>query len=572
MKLKNQKGTAMKKRFVVLMGAVVIAASGGFAGPQHSVYADAVKTETAPAPNEGTVQTSPAAAVQAAAPLTYADLLARKQLSQIVTLAFAFADSDIDYSSYLGAVYAGKSLAEAAGVAPGDLNDQLMASVRQTVQAEVASGSLTATEGEQAVTSLSSAISAAVSGSLDPAARLSATDAGQNLVQLHLSRIVPNTAVYIEGSAADLLQAMQAGQSLAEAAGLSADALSDQLDSQLFADLDNAVQSGKLLAADAEARKTEGAKAIREAVSTPSYDKADTAWMDRFGAQLVARKLDSAERLAAVLSSKDYSDVLEALAQGQTLADATGISEADLAEQLGSPIRQAIDAAWLNGSLSRQAADQWKTKADEALNRLIRGEAPAGSPQADAAIAQGSTRNIVKTSASYAGLAYEDLKQAVASGQTLVQATGLTEEELLGTLKAEADSYIAEAALSGRLDRSAEQATREEAYKLIRSAIETTGYAGKVDAQLYGSELASRIVEQAAETAGVNASELLEALAQGYPLSAAAHTDKDSLIYSLLRSANQEINGLAGDGRITDEESARLKSDYMSSLLELLAK
>ncbi|RKN81997.1 hypothetical protein [Paenibacillus ginsengarvi] len=562
----------MKKRFVVLMGAVVIAASGGFAGPQHSAYADAVKSETAPASNEGAVQTSPAATVQAAAPLTYADLLVHKQLSQIVTLAFAFADSDIDYSSYLGAVYEGKSLAEAAGVSPGDLNDQLTASVQHTVQAEVAAGSLTATEGEQAVTSLSSAISAAVSGSLNQAARLSATDAGQDLVQLHLSRIVPNTAVYIEGSAADLLRAMQAGQSLAEAAGLSADALSDQLDSQLFADLDNAVQSGKLLAADAEARKAEAAKAIREAVSTPSFDKVNTVWMDRFGAQLVARKLDSAERLAAVQSSKDYSDVLEALAQGKTLADATGISEADLAEQLGSPIHQAIDASWLNGSLSRQAADQWKAKADEALNRLIRGEAPAGSPQADAAIAQGSTRDIVKASASYASLSYEDLKQAVASGQTLVQATGLTEEELLGTLKAEADSYIAEAVLSGRLDRSAEQATREEAYTLIRSAIETAGYAGKVDAQLYGSELASRIVEQAAETDGVNASELLEALAQGYSLSSAAHTDKDSLIYSLLRSANQEINGLAGEGRITDEESAQLKSDYTSSLLELLAK
>ncbi|WP_379215393.1 hypothetical protein [Paenibacillus sp. GCM10012303] len=569
MELNNQKGTTMKKRFAVLMGAVVFAAAGGFAGPLHPAYADTVKTETVSVSNEGTIR-EVAVSSQTAGPITYADLLVRKQLSQIVTLASAYADSDIDYSSYLESVYSGKSLAEAAGVSPGDLYDQLMASYRQTVEAEVAAGYLTGTEGDQAVQALSSAVSAAVSGSWDQDSRLSVTDAGQDLVQLHVNRIVPNAAIFIEGSSAGLLQALLAGQSLAEATGLSADSLSAQLESQLSADLDQAVRSGKLRAEDAEARKAEGAKAIREAVSTPAYDRTSSAWMDRFGERLLARQLDSAERLAAVLSSKDYSDVLEALEQGSTLAEATGLSDSELSDQLGVSIRQAIDAAWLDGSLSRQAADQWKAKADEALNRLIRGETPDGTLQADAAIALGSTRNIVKNSASYAGLSYGELKEALAAGQTLVQATGLTEAELLGALQAGAEHYIAGAVQSGRLDR-AEGATREEAYSLIRAAIQTAGYAGKVDASLYSSELANRVLEQTAEAVGADEAGLLESLSRGYPLSAAAQSDKDSLIYNLLRSANQEINGLADDGRITTEESARLKAEYSSSLLEQLA-
>jgi len=570
MELSNQKGTTMKKRFAVLMGAVVFAAAGGFAGPLHPAYADTVKTETVSVSNEGTIR-EVAVSGQTADPITYADLLVRKQLSQIVTLSSAYADPDIDYSAYLESVYSGKSLAEAAGISPGDLYDQLMASYRQTVEAEVAAGYLSGTEGDQAVQALSSAVSAAVSGSWDQDSRLSVTDAGQDLVQLHVNRIVPNAAIYIEGSSAGLLQAVQAGQSLAEATGLSADSLSAQLESQLSADLDQAVRSGKLRSEDAEARKTEGANAIREAVSTPAYDRASTVWMDRFGERLVARQLDSAERLAAVLSSKDYSDVLEALEQGSTLAEATGLSDSELSEQLGASIRQAIDAAWLDGSLSWQAAEQWKAKADEAINRLIRGETPDGSPQADAAIALGSTRNIVKNSASYAGKSDEELKEALAAGQTLVQATGLTEAELLGALQSGADSYISGAVRSGRLDRSAEEATREEAHSLIRAAIQTTGYAGKVDASLYGSELASRMLEQTAEAVGADAAGLLESLSRGYPLSAAAQSDKDSLIYNLLRSANQEINDLAADGRMTTEESARLKAEYASSLLELLA-
>lgn len=358
----------MKKRFAVLVGAALLAASGGAALPVKPVFAASANVSASAADTSNGLAAQPEIAPDTTQ-IDYIDILAGGQLTSIVAQAAAIAGKD--YDTLMQDVIAGKSLADAAGLSAGELESQLLRSAEQSLNVEAATGALTAAEAEQAKTSAAEAIRAVVSGTQGAAKPEASWLAGSDIVQSHLNQIVDDIAYAYELDARDLRAALHEGQSLIEASGQAADALENVLSESLNRDLDTAVQTGKLTAADADKRKEKGRDAITTIVTTPGYDRETTPWMEQYGNALLANRLDFAENTAFALSDKEYDDFYNELGQGGTLLSASGLTESELLEPLAESIDQAIDAEWLNGRLSADLADRLKQQASEQLKTVI---------------------------------------------------------------------------------------------------------------------------------------------------------------------------------------------------------
>lgn len=479
----------MKKKLVVLTGAAVLMAGSGMAITANPVMAETAGTGVGAGAQSGT--NIEEEGTKAANP-SYIDMLTYKTLSSL--LVQASAASDQDYDTFYQSVASGQSLADASGLGAAVLASKLKQSVGQSIQANVESGLLTAKEAEQASASADAIIEKVVSVQWKGVSLEQSIIGGHDLLQSFLNGIVQQTADLYELSATELRKALRDGQSLAEASGQTEGALISDLKQSLSDMLTEAVQSGKLMAVDADKRYREGEEAIKTIVSTKGYDSPATPWMERFGNELVAGKLGFAINLTAIYSDKELDDIYAALRQGGTLVSASGLSEGELLADLTDAIDQAIEQAWLAGNLSLKVAEQLKTQASEQ----------------------------VKTAITTAGYGISEVPATVV-------------ESVYGEETANAEETV------------------------------------KIDVNQYVQHRLNQIVDDTARLTDTDAKELLGRLSSGQSLSQAARTDNDSLLYGLVSSISRQLNEYVASGALSEEESARAKSDYASQLLKLLA-
>ncbi|MNN89134.1 hypothetical protein D3C81_2069060 [compost metagenome] len=77
-------------------------------------------------------------------------------------------------------------------------------------------------------------------------------------------------------------------------------------------------------------------------------------------------------------------------------------------------------------------------------------------------------------------------------------------------------------------------------------------------------------MNDAAVVTGVPAAQILEGLAQGRSLAAAAQTDAATLFKGLMKQTNKEVNLLAATGSLSSQDADSVKADYSAMLLEAL--
>jgi hypothetical protein len=232
-------------------------------------------------------------------------------------------------------------------------------------------------------------------------------------------------------------------------------------------------------------------------------------------------------------------------------------------------VDKALDAAWMSGALSTPKLQEWKTEANKQLLAAVTAKDYAAA-EAAPDIVKESLRAVVSQTASYLGMEASALRSQLDSGTTLAAAADVSADELASTLYSSVAAYIDQAVNNGWLKQEAAASTKEEAYAELLAAVDQARYTGEVDADAYLQERTDRIVYDAAAVTGVPAAQILEGLAQGRSLAAAAQTDAASLLKGLVKQTNKEVNLLVATGSLSSQDANALKADYSAMLLEAL--
>lgn len=551
----------MKKRFTVLMGAALLTVAGGLALPATSGKAEtSAASELSAALTDGGIPSAIVAAgakgsvpavltagagsgivtTAAVAPASgggvsagnaeadsgaqtndgesrtygYADLLLRHYIARIADYAAAFASSD--YDAFMQDFQEGQSLAEASGLSKAELADKLVGAFEQRLEAEVRAGTLTTDEATQASAEASMAILGAVSAEQGQAKLPSDGIDGRDIRNAHIHSIVQTVAFLYELDARELKEALRDGSNLAEASGQSAEDLTSAIAERLDRELEAAVRAGQLSETAANERRAEGTEAIRTIVTTAGYDPDETVWMRQFGDRLLRGELGFAVPLAAAHAGIDINDVLAALAGGETLLSASGLSETELLDLLGERVGLAIEQAWLDGKLSANMAERLRAEADVQIKAVIH------------TVGYGI---------------------AAPSGDT-----GRTERE-----KAVPVSSVTSAVYD-----------EETGTEILVKALDAEYL--PVDPKAYTEAKLGEALQDIAALSATSYGTLLERLAEGQSMAAASGVSNESLLLELVRSTSKQLNEYVANGQLNEQESVQVKSNYIAGLIAMLAK
>lgn len=548
----------MKKQLAVVMSAAVLAAGGwGWAGSAVHAAANTYAL-TVPANGEAAQQN-----------VTYAEVFVSNWLASLPDRVSGLYSPDQDV--YEDLLAGGASIAAAAGVASSTIISDLSATFTKDVQNEVASGNLTAQEAADAAKQLDSVLPKLLDQAwtgYDVAA--DALNPGREALNNRLSQLVQLTAGLSGVSAADLRAALQSGQSLVEASGLAEAELTAYLLSGLNQELDRLVNANRLTQAEASGLASEAALNVAKIVNTKGYDTVENKWMDTYAQTIIQTRLNSIVRLAVIYADADYTDVTGALAAGQSLQAATGMDTDVLVGYLQSDVDKAMDAAWMSGALSTSKLQEWKAEAQKQLLAAVTANDYAAAAEAAADTVKESLRSVVSQTASYLGIEASALRSQLDSGTTLAAAADVSADELASTLYSSVAAYIDQAVNNGLLKQEAAASTKEAAYAELLAAVDQARYTVEVDADAYLQERTDRIVYDAAAVTGVPAVQILEGLAQGRSLAAAAQTDAATLLKGLVKQTNKEVNLFVASGSLSVQDAAALKTNYSAMLLEAL--
>lgn len=548
----------MKKQLAVVMSAAVLAAGGwGWAGSSAHAAAANTYAVTVPVHGEEASQQS----------VTYADVFVTNWLGSLPERVSGLYSPDHDV--YEGLLAEGASIEAAAGVASSSMISDLTAMFTKDAQNEVTHGYLTAQEAADAAKQLDSVLPKLLSQAwtgYDAVA--DALNPGREALNNRLSQLVQLTAGLSGVSTADLRTALQSGQSLLEASGLEEADLNAYLLSGLNQELNRLVNANRLTQAVASGLASEAALDVAKFVNTKGYDAVENKWMDTYAQSIIQTRLNSIVRLAVIYADADYTDVTGALAAGQSLQAATGMDADVLVGNLQADLDKALDAAWMSGALSTPKLQEWKTEANKQLLEAVTANDYAAAAEADPDIEKESLRSVVSQTASYLGMEASALRSQLDSGTTLAAAADVSADELASTLYSSVAAYIDQAVNNGWLKQEAAASTKEAAYAELLAAVDQSGYTGEVDPDAYLQERTDRIVYDAAAVTDVPAAQILEGLAQGRSLAAAAQTDSASLLKGLVKQTNKEVNLLVAAGSLSSQDADSVKADYSAMLLE----
>ncbi|WP_248927629.1 hypothetical protein [Paenibacillus hamazuiensis] len=170
---------------------------------------------------------------------------------------------------------------------------------------------------------------------------------------------------------------------------------------------------------------------------------------------------------------------------------------------------------------------------------------------------------------------YADIRDALAAGSTLAEATGLG-SELSQKLLVLADSGLSQ--VSQNYSVSAEQldTLRTELYNEIQAAVSTPGYVAEVEKGKFdfSSLLGQRLAEAKSIAVGMSDEEPIDiedALSGGQSLLGAAQVDKASLVSALAAPVLDEIEAAVNAKRISAEEGSKLTDKTLSSIESAIA-
>ncbi|MCU6792673.1 hypothetical protein OB236_11135 [Paenibacillus sp. WQ 127069] len=227
--------------------------------------------------------------------------------------------------------------------------------------------------------------------------------------------------------------ALADGQTLAVASGLSSKEFSNKMTTMAEYTLDQVSQAFTISNEQMNTLRMELYKEIESAATVPGYTGAAGEKSFDFNAVLQQR-LEQIKTVALGLSNEEFIDIKNRLDEGQPIAVAARINEADLINSLANPVLQKIEEAvnrkWISSEEGSKLANQAMTTIGSTVKKTDLHQA---SKFNTARFLKEHLQSVVTAAylvSSNDDLDFQNMQQAYKAGATLTQLTGLSVGEL----------------------------------------------------------------------------------------------------------------------------------------------
>ncbi|MCR8631446.1 hypothetical protein [Paenibacillus radicis (ex Xue et al. 2023)] len=269
------------------------------------------------------------------------------------------------------------------------------------------------------------------------------------------------------------------------------------------------------------------------------------------------------------VANKDLSDILDALASGQTLSQASGLN-GNLSSELFKLADQTVANAANNFAASVDELDnlskEMKSKTLEVLS--IPGYRGGSLKAFDfKAVLQSRMSSLNSAAITLSEDDNIDVQDRLQNGATLVQATRLDSAQLVKGLQQPIYQQLEQAEAEGTISSEQASTYKEEALQAIRTGIETPGgitvTVQQVQSNFDGAALLKKreksiIQDISLFTAEYDANELNEALSSGLKLSQISGISTYELMVNLKGLWGKDIEEVYLNGLISDKEKEEL--------------
>ncbi|MDQ0872362.1 hypothetical protein QFZ77_001021 [Paenibacillus sp. V4I3] len=290
------------------------------------------------------------------------------------------------------------------------------------------------------------------------------------------------------------------------------------------------------------------------------------------------RWLSKLDQYTAAAADTDSSDVLNAIANNQSLVAASGLGQSDLVARLTDFFLQDLAYQVKTGELTQKESTQLQQLATSQINDLVSGSWKKTTFMTSihnngSAIIHNRLQNIISDTA---GIATDTnssgLRAALRNGQSLAEAAGIDAGTLTDSLTALLNSDLQAAVTTGGLQADlldkAEQTGAAAVGQIVREKgydIATTGWMEK-----YGqSVLADKMdwtIQATAIFANKDYSDVIGALSSGQNLVSASGLAYDDLLSQLTSNINQGFETEWQAGNISAKLASQLEQSAAKQL------
>lgn len=280
-------------------------------------------------------------------------------------------------------------------------------------------------------------------------------------------------------------------------------------------------------------------------------------------------------------------EILAQLQEGLSLADVISANGGDVNTVISAATEAAttaINEAVANGNLPQERADQMLANLETVITNGINGE--FDRPQGGQNGRQQAQQFLMQSVSDATGLSNQEIMTQVRGGMTLaevIEANGGSVDAVVGSAVAAATEAINTMVSEGKL-------TQEQADETIATL--ETAYTDAVNGDLAGQrpengrpgprpddaarsprDLAGGVVRAAAESAGLDARDLMTQLRDGAILAdilSANGVDVQTFIDDQIAKADERLNQAVESGRITTEQKDAFLSELSTRLTDFI--
>lgn len=407
------------------------------------------------------------------------------------------------------------------------------------------------------------------------------TVAYDKVVEKELSYILGRVALYADKTDSAIREALQQGKTLVQASGLNRDELYDKLVDSMNQRIDFAAQSDKAITADnLHSIKSEAAAKISAVLSTNGYSGTQLIEVDYD--EVVDNELSYIVGRVALYSNKTDGAIREALQQGKSLAQASGLNRDELYDKLVDSMNQRIDfAAQSETSITADRLNRIKSEAAAQISTVLSTQGYNDAKPVEVNYGKTVDRElsyIIGRVALYSDKTDAAIREALQQGKTLTQASGLNRDELYDKLVDSMNQRIDFAAQRDKtMTADRLNPIKSEAAAKIATALSTNGFAGtqsiKVDYDEVMEKELSYTIGRVALYSDKTDGAIREVLKKGGTLVQASGLMRDELYSKLVDSMNQRIDFAArSDTTMTADRLDRIKSEAAAKISTALSK
>ncbi|WP_028547588.1 hypothetical protein [Paenibacillus sp. UNC451MF] len=396
-------------------------------------------------------------------------------LRNLVTYTSWVADRDVD--DVQSDLFSGKTLATASGLSSAELKDRLVSNFNWFIDNNAATG-LSSEDLQKVREEGARQISEAIT---QPGYQPDENQASVNLkavIQQRLNALASDVALITNDDIENIDSKLESGSTLAIASGLPQALLIDSLRDLMYASIDNAVGQLPVDSDKVQQAKTDALRQIRTAITTPGGYHVSAQTNEFSLDDVINNRIAYIISDAATIADKNYSDVIQDLQSGCTLAQAVGMSQSDLSIKLNELIDKEIDTAADQNAIDPELVTKAKNDAGSKISDILSqaGYSSSNSNSSESvndlnAQVDARLKVIVSDAATIADKENYEIQDMVDQGASLATATGISGMELFERLMAPVNQYIE--SLSS--DADAVAAAKAKAADQVRTWVEA-GY------------------------------------------------------------------------------------------------